>query len=736
MASITAGQLLIRLQGAAGRASAAEAEVASIPSTVMDPDATDVPSQDELQVRTRLTLFSDKWTGASAAVLGPSMSAIAADADAKAALLSAVAADLDNFKAELMVSMQARIKAKTDHICKVLQQVAADASTLTGEARALLSAPSTAPTTSLRVAGTTGVTKQQARRQWKEARTQVAESWSKRREALARRLAELESLTDGSSHDADSKADLRASVKDQQAMSDAMLCGIYAVYGGDGEDIKRDSSDYKPFPVPKQLDDGNYEKFKASYKKWRSAPATVREYSLILFDLDYIFDAVDAVEAMHLLPPDCLESWIEADKHFDEHLTAARQEKWLELHRELHQSSSDKVRDWTQIIHAVGQHAKHMVEIKDGDGLNFMYALLGAHVKFTAADQQFHSTALMQLHTLFSDSEGGADNIIKAIEEARTKLRHAREVGVFPEYDLCGRDLIAALGSVSTEIYNDLHREKLFDPEVLVHKKFNSLDCSTIVQSALTQAMSIVKKRAKREDRIHPGQRKANEAGAEVTAFRARADDDEDEGVTKKRKRQVDHCVLKSSSSRDLSSKNKKNLHKYAMANLAECEDFHELELHVEACALTLTNGEKLQEPIIRKHVKKLQGKMWKGKSPGPSTSPRKDFKQPRCSVQGCDNKVNVNRKTGTPFKTCREHADKPAKDHSERHDEKKKSKYSANSADTESVTLEDAQGNKIDHVLDANTIEVVRMLKSGTMKIAEDAGSCKDKLAAFAADY
>ena len=327
MASITAGQLLIRLQGAAGRASAAEAEVASIPSTVMDPDATDVPSQDELQVRTRLTLFSDKWTGASAAVLSPSMSAIAADADAKAALLSAVAADLDNFKAELMASMQARIKAKTDHICKVLQRIAADASTLTGEARALLSAPSTAPTTSLRVAGTTGVTKQQARRQWKEARTQVAESWSKRREALARRLAELESLTDGSSHDADSKADLRASVKDQQAMSDAMLCGIYAVYGGDGEDIKRDSSDYKPFPVPKQLDDGNYEKFKASYKKWRSAPATVREYSLILFDLDYIFDAVDAVEAMHLLPPDCLESWIEADKHFDEHLTAVRQEK-------------------------------------------------------------------------------------------------------------------------------------------------------------------------------------------------------------------------------------------------------------------------------------------------------------------------------------------------------------------------------------------------------------------------
>ena len=141
----------------------------------------------------------------------PSMSAIAADADAKAALLSAVAADLDNFKAELMVSMQARAKAKTDHICKVLQRIAADASTLTGEARALLSAPSTAPTTSLRVAGTTGVTKQQARRQWKEARTQVAESWSKRREALARRLAELESLTDGSSHDADSKADLRAS---------------------------------------------------------------------------------------------------------------------------------------------------------------------------------------------------------------------------------------------------------------------------------------------------------------------------------------------------------------------------------------------------------------------------------------------------------------------------------------------------------------------------------------------
>ena len=30
----------------------------------------------------------------------------------------------------------------------------------------------------------------------------------------------------------------------------------------------------------------------------------IKKYFLILYDLDYIYDAVDAVEAMHLMPPD------------------------------------------------------------------------------------------------------------------------------------------------------------------------------------------------------------------------------------------------------------------------------------------------------------------------------------------------------------------------------------------------------------------------------------------------
>ena len=68
---------------------------------------------------------------------------------------------------------------------------------------------------------------------------------------------------------------------------------------------------YKDFTVPKSLDEGNYEKFKTAYENWRCSSATIKEYFLILYDLDYIFDAVDAVQSMHLDPPDRNATFLE-----------------------------------------------------------------------------------------------------------------------------------------------------------------------------------------------------------------------------------------------------------------------------------------------------------------------------------------------------------------------------------------------------------------------------------------
>ena len=95
-----------------------------------------------------------------------------------------------------------------------------------------------------------------------------------------------------------------------------------------------------------------------------------------------------------------------------------------------------------------------MVEIKEGQGLEFMYALLGAHANFAASDQQLHTTILMDMHKLFADGHRGQPNPITAIENAQLQLRQAGEVGVVPyaSYDMCGRDTIQAVGLISTEI--------------------------------------------------------------------------------------------------------------------------------------------------------------------------------------------------------------------------------------------------------------------------------------------
>ena len=97
----------------------------------------------------------------------------------------------------------------------------------------------------------------------------------------------------------------------------------------------------------------------------------------------------------------------------------------------------------------------------------------------------------MSLHSVFSP-EAGIRSTIKAIEEARKKLSHAQEVGVLPTYDLCVKDLISQLGRVSTDIYNELLKKKLLDPDVIQHALFDSNNCSTIIHSALTMAMTLV----------------------------------------------------------------------------------------------------------------------------------------------------------------------------------------------------------------------------------------------------
>ena len=186
------------------------------------------------------------------------------------------------------------------------------------------------------------------------------------------------------------------------------------------------------------------------------------------------------------------------------------------------------------------------------------------------------------------------------------------------------------------------------------HPKMNMFDCSSILQEALTITMSVLKKRERLEDKTTTGKRKHEEAGAEVTAMTA--------GV-EKRQRQVKHLLFHVSKRRGLDKRQMKSLAQAVGERQEDADNFQDLELQVEACALTLTNGQKLSEPMIKKSMDKLRNdSSW----PRSKTTSGKRFKQmakaeqkskvPICGVKGCDEIVNLNNYDKKPFRICRDH--------------------------------------------------------------------------------
>ena len=94
--------------------------------------------------------------------------------------------------------------------------------------------------------------------------------------------------------------------------------------------------------------------------------------------------------------------------------------------------------------------------------------------------------------------------------------------------------MLTALGDLSTKVYNELNRDKYFEPDVRSHSAFDSLDCSTLLQSALSKVKKVLVGQQKLEDRQPGGKRKHPEAGAEVSAMSADA---------KQRRTTIEGCV-------------------------------------------------------------------------------------------------------------------------------------------------------------------------------------------------
>ena len=60
-----------------------------------------------------------------------------------------------------------------------------------------------------------------------------------------------------------------------------------------------------------------------------------------------------------------------------------------------------------------------------------------------------------------------------------------------------------ALSRVSTDIYNELNKHKLLDSDVMGHSLSDKDNCSSVIQSAFTTAMTLVQKKAPLDDKSH-----------------------------------------------------------------------------------------------------------------------------------------------------------------------------------------------------------------------------------------
>jgi hypothetical protein len=200
----------------------------------------------------------------------------------------------------------------------------------------------------LKVTGASGVSKEEALACWTKKRNDVAKAWVKMNQAKEAAKGARVSLSEVP-HTREEAKEKRASINDDEELADAMLLEIYSKHYGVGEEVHRDKETYEKFPLPKTLDSLNYDAFKKKMKTWMSRPSTIKKYYLILHDVDYSFDAVDAVRAMHLIAPDSDPTWNDPSSFtIKDEFKEAKDVQWRRLYKELTDLASEVIKTWME----------------------------------------------------------------------------------------------------------------------------------------------------------------------------------------------------------------------------------------------------------------------------------------------------------------------------------------------------------------------------------------------------
>jgi len=461
---------------------------------------------------------------------------------------------------------------------------------------------------------------------------------------------------------------------------------------GNGKSISKNTLDTPPFPVPASLLHPMCEKRKEILNliaDWATKDSVIKHYYLIIPDLLYMIYSCDPSEAVHIMPPDYVENWVEPEIAFKLQgqfgetkksvagaYLKAKDGQWKTLFESISKSVVCKdVTNWIDTAHVVGQFEKKSVNMRaqdQFDGRKMLWTMLGQLVPFTAASQQAATSSLHKLHEVWSKKKPQ-----EALTAIAAEVEAAKEQGVAVSYKLMFAPLARAIADSSASfgpMYSRLVEAKLTADIVHQHEEFDADDMGHLMHDLCAVALRVICESNALDDAKRGTKRPQHAMSAAVGASGS-GDDEFAQRIQKlsyKRKyfKGSDDSVR--AQALDLVAKGIS----HHSSNDTICE-------RIEACQLILESGKELDDKALREQTSawkassgkgsvkgkgKGKGKGQKGgqkgskggKSKNTVSGGRGDNKSPSggqekhsCSAKNCTNDVSWSSKFNAYFEKC-----------------------------------------------------------------------------------
>ena len=503
---------------------------------------------------------------------------------------------------------------------------------------------------------------------------------------------------------------------------------------GNGKSISKNTLDTPPFPVPVSLLTPLCEKRKEILNQiadWATKDSVIKHFYLVIPDLLYMIHSCDASEAVHIMPPDYVDTWVEPKIAFKlqsqfkettrsvvEAFMKAKHDQWKTLFEMISKSVICKdVGNWIDTAHVVGQFEKKSVNMRAADqfdGRKMVWTMLGQLVSFTAASQQAAISSLHQLHQVWSTKKPQ-----EALATIAAEVAAAKEQGVAVDYKLMFAPLarvIADSSATFAPMYSRLVEAKLTADTVGNHDEFDADDMGHLLHDLCAVALRVISESNTADDAKRGTKRSQQAMSAAVGATGG----SDDEFAQRIRNLSYKRKYFQGSDS-DITAQ-ALDLVAKGMSHNSKDDTICE---RIEACQLILESGKTLDDKALRKKTSalragsgkgnsKAKGKGQKGGQKGgkggkssKAVSDRVDSKsssggqeKQHCNTKNCKNDVSWSSRFNAYFEKCYPCSQQSPK---------------AMAVDIETQEVEvTLNGIKTVHQLDANSVSLMEALRNG----------------------